>query len=202
MSDLFASKADDWDERPIPAQISEGVFAALQDAVALSDDMVVMDFGAGTGLICTKIAPLVKHIIAVDISQSMLNKLAQKPALQGKSEIVCQDILEQPLDRKVDLIVSAMATHHVEDTLRLLRAWPDHLVEGGQVAIADLDKEDGDFHPPDTEGVFHHGFDREVLGEMFVEAGFTRPSFVTACEVSREQKTYPVFLLTATRVES
>ena len=46
MSDLFQDKADDWDTRPIPAQISEGVFASLHEHVALTEDLRVMDFGA------------------------------------------------------------------------------------------------------------------------------------------------------------
>jgi len=40
-----------------------------------------MDFGAGTGLITSQVAPLVKKIVAVDISETMLNKLFTKPEL-------------------------------------------------------------------------------------------------------------------------
>lgn len=199
MTDLFQDKAADWDARPVPLQISEGVFAAISEAVATSPSMTLMDFGAGTGLISEKIAPHVGHIIAVDISAAMLERLAAKPALQGKVEIACQDILDQPLGRAVDLIVSAMAMHHVEDTAALARAFAAHLAPGGQVALADLDTEDGLFHPPEAEGVFHHGFDRDALGALFVEAGFRDVSFRTACEVHRDARAYPIFLLTATR---
>jgi len=198
-TDLFSDKAGDWDSRPIPAQISEGVCAAIFEQVDLDPGLTVMDFGAGTGLICSQLAPKVKEVLAVDISRAMLEQLAQKPELQGRVAIRCQDILQQPLDRRVDLVVSAMAMHHVEDTRALLTALFEHLEPGGRVALADLDKEEGDFHPPGIEGVYHDGFEREPLGALLVEAGFQSPRFVTACEVDREGKSYPIFLVTAAK---
>lgn len=199
MTDLFREKADDWDTRPVPAQISQGVFDALEKAVAMSDEQTVLDFGAGTGLVCAKLADRVGKVLAVDISQAMLDKLAAKDELKGKVEPICQNILETPLEEKVDLVVSAMALHHVEDTAALLRTLHAHLVPGGRIALADLDTEKGDFHPPDTDGVYHHGFDRDALGALAAEAGFEDASFVTACEVDRDEKRYPIFLLTATK---
>ncbi|MCA9560742.1 MAG: methyltransferase domain-containing protein [Myxococcales bacterium] len=199
MTDLFEEKAHDWDTRPIPVQISEGVARALAEHVKLDDQMTVMDFGAGTGLICSRVAPAVGRIIAVDVSRAMLAKLAEKPEMVGKVETVCQDIVERPLGRQVDLIVSAMAMHHVADTRALFEAFAAHLVPGGRIALADLDTEDGDFHPPDAEGVFHAGFDRDALGAIAEAAGFRDVRFVTAAEVDREGKTYPIFLLTAAK---
>ena len=139
------------------------------------------------------------EVLAVDISKAMLEQLAAKPELAGKVEIFCQDILEAPLGRRADLIVSAMAMHHVRDTAALMRALFDHLAPGGQVALADLDTEDDTFHPPGTEGVFHAGFDRDALAAVMREAGFQDPSFTTAVEVTKEGRRYPVFLVTATR---
>lgn len=143
MTDLFQDKAEDWDARPLPMMISEGVGKALLNGIELHEDMRVMDFGAGTGLICSHVASHVKRVYAVDISASMLEKLAAKPGLQGKVEPVCQDILERPLSQRFDLIVSAMALHHVEDTERVFRTFAQHLKPGGQIALADLDREDG-----------------------------------------------------------
>lgn len=184
---------------PVPAQISAGVGRALLERVPLRDDMVVMDFGAGTGLICAHVAPHVARVVAVDISAAMLEQLATKPELQGRVEVVCADILETPLDRDFDVVVSAMAMHHVEDTGRLVRTLAEHLAPGGHIALADLDAEDGTFHPPDTEGVYHHGFDRDALRALLEENGFSEIAFTTAVEVDRGEKLYPVFLVTATR---
>ena len=200
MIDLFKDKAKDWDERPVPAQISEGVFDALKEAVAWSSEQTVMDFGAGTGLVCTKLAPLVKRVVAVDISQAMLAVLAEKAQTQGNVEVVCQNILDTPLAHQVDVVVSAMAMHHVEDTRLLLKVFSEHLAAGGQVALADLDAEDGDFHPPGTEGVYHAGFHREQLGALLEQAGFVEPRFRTACVVDKDAKRYPIFLVRAHKV--
>ena len=199
MKDLFEDKAAGWDAQPLPVQISQGVYTALTSAVALSPTLTVMDFGAGTGLVGAKIAPHVGRILAVDLSQAMLDQLAKKEELQGKVELFCQNILETPLARRVDLVVSAMAMHHVKDTRALLGALYDHLTPGGKVALADLDREDGDFHPPGTEAVYHAGFDREALAAMLTEVGFSDPTFVTACEVAKEGKSYPIFLVAATK---
>ncbi len=199
MADLFKDKADDYDSRSVPQQISEGVVSAMTARLALSLDLTVMDFGAGTGLIANGIAPLVAHLHAVDISPSMLAALEKKPALQGKVTIHCQDILTTPLGLSVDLVVSAMAMHHVDDTEALLRTLYAHLKPGGQLGLADLDAEDGTFHPPGIEGVFHDGFDRAPLVSKLERAGFVDITIDTAAVVHRDGKDFPVFLATARR---
>jgi 2-polyprenyl-3-methyl-5-hydroxy-6-metoxy-1,4-benzoquinol methylase len=198
MRDLFKQKAADWDERPIPLIISEAVGGLLRAEIPWEPDWRVMDFGAGTGLVASHIAPLVGHIGAVDISAAMLEKLAAKPELAGKVHIHCRDLIAEPLGEVFDVIVSAMALHHVEDTSALLRTFRDHLAPGGRLALADLDAEDGSFHPPGTEAVFHPGFDRDELAAKFRRAGFEDVAFQTAVEVVRESgQAYPVFLVTA-----
>ena len=197
MSDLFKEKADNWDARPMSQILSEGVGKTLLDNVEISSGQSVMDFGAGTGLLCGHVAPKVKRVVAVDISPAMLERLAQKVDLQGKVETICQDILKQPLSEEFDLIISAMALHHVKDTEGLLSAFAGHLAVGGRVALADLDKEDGSFHPADVQGVYHHGFDRDELLQLLEAAGFSDVEFVTALEVERDGGSYPIFLVTA-----
>ena len=92
-----------------------------------------------------------------------------------------------------------MAMHHVADTPAMLRALWRHLQPGGRVALADLDAEDGSFHPPGVEGVFHHGFDRESFAAHLRDAGFDDVVIDTACVVTRDAKRFPVFLATARR---
>lgn len=199
MADLFDEKSKDWDTNDMIRALSSGVGSAILEHVPLDTAMCVMDFGAGTGLISTRIAPHVGKIVAVDISIAMLEKLAAKEALRGKVEIVRRDLLDSPAIGKFDLIVSAMAMHHVEDTERLIATFAEHLDSGAGVALADLDTEDGSFHPPETEGVFHFGFDRDALVDILARHGFTDIAFRTAHTVEKESGRYPVFLLTATK---
>ena len=196
-TDLFKEKSEDWDSREHVKKLSKAVGQTVLQKVALNDEMDVLDFGAGTGLICSQIAPLVHNVLAVDISQSMLDKLAGKPELQGKVNTSCQNILTQPLDKTFDLIVSAMAIHHVEDTPLLIQRFSEHLNKGGKIALADLDKEEGTFHPANTEGVFHFGFERDSFTALLSDAGFDNIQFHTAHIIEREDGRYPVFLVTA-----
>lgn len=197
MTDLFASKAEDWDNGDMKQMLSQAIGGAMVQEVGFQTNNTVMDFGAGTGLICSAIAPHVQNIAAVDISPSMLERLAAKPELQDKVNTVCQDILDDPLDMKFDVVVSAMAMHHVQDTDAMLQSFYAHLHDGGKVALADLDKEDGTFHPADIEGVYHDGFTREELQNKLEKVGFKHIRFETVTTVYKEDKTYPVFMLTA-----
>ena len=197
MADLFEEKSRDWDANDMVLRLSAGVGASVLEHVPLREDWAVLDFGAGTGLVSAHVAPRVARVVAVDVSQAMLDVLVAKPELAGKVEAVCQDILQSPLAETFDLVVSAMVMHHVEDTPALLKAFVDHLGPGGMLAVADLDAEDGSFHPADIEGVYHSGFDRSALGQLLEQQGFTDVRFVTAHTVNKEEREYPVFLVTA-----
>lgn len=199
MSDLFNEKAKDWDVNEMVLQLSKATSSAILKNIELNDEMQIMDFGAGTGLITSYVFPHVKNIVAVDVSQAMLDQLVSKPELQGKVEAVCQDIIKQPLKQKFDLIMSAMAMHHIEDTRLLIKTFAEHLKTNAKVALADLDFEDGTFHPADIEGVYHDGFDRDNLKSILEKNGFKDIKFVTAHTVNKENKSYPVFLVTATK---
>lgn len=199
MSDLFTEKAKDWDMNEMVLQLSNATSSAILENINFKGDMQVMDFGAGTGLITAQVASHVHSITAVDISESMLNELTQKVNLKDKVKAVCQDITKQPLGKKFDVIMSAMAMHHVEDTNLLVQRFSEHLNSGAQVALADLDAEDGDFHPAEIEGVYHDGFDRDSLQAILEKNNFKNIKFVTAHTVNKEVKNYPVFLVTATK---
>lgn len=199
MTDLFKDKAGDWDSRPAPKIISESVGAAILEAIEWRPSMRAMDFGAGTGLVSSHVAPRVEKLWAVDVSGAMLEQLSNKAELDGKVETVCRDIVAEPLAMTFDLIVSAMALHHVADTQALLERFRDNLEPGGQLALADLDAEDGTFHAPETSGVFHLGFDRTELQRQLEAAGFESCRFETAVEVPKNERSYPIFLVTATR---
>lgn len=201
MADLFEEKAKDWDANERRTNLSRAIGNTILEQVALNERMTVMDFGAGTGLVSGAIAPRVRRIVAVDTSQAMLEKLAAKAELQGKVDIFCRDITESPLEDRFDLVVSAMTLHHVKDIPALFQTFAQHLNTGGTVALADLDKEDGSFHPQGTEGVFHSGFDRDELRRTMQNNGFEKVEFVTAHTINGDRGDFPVFLVTARKAE-
>jgi SAM-dependent methyltransferase len=198
MSQYFDEKALEWDADERRRQLSSAIGSSILARIPLDDRMDVLDFGAGTGLISAHVAPRVNKIVAVDTSESMLAALAAKQELSGKVEAVCADITKSPLGARFDLVISAMAMHHVPDTTELIQSFADHLKPCGRLALADLDTEDGSFHPDKAAGVFHHGFDRGKLQEILALCGFRDIHFFTAHTVIKDEKRYPVFLVTAT----
>ena len=200
MTDKFKDKAKDWDVSDRVRQLSAGIGSSILKNVELKANMHVMDFGAGTGLITSQVTPFVNKITAVDISQAMLEQLIAKQELKGKVQALCQDITHHPTGEQYDLIMSAMAMHHVEDIDNMVKQFAAHLKSGGKIALADLDKEDGSFHPKGVEGVYHSGFERSEFQATLEKHGFKDVHFVTAHTVQGETKTYPVFLALATKV--
>ena len=92
-------------------------------------------------------------------------------------------------------MVSLLVLHHVADTAQALSAIYDLLLPGGHLALADLDAEDGSFHDPFAEGIHHRGFERSALVEAAKAAGFVEVRTVTATEIERDGRRYPLFLI-------
>jgi len=197
VTDLYKEKAESYDSEDWEKELSFVAESIILSKLPLDDQMHVMDFGAGTGLLCSHIAPMVKKITAVDISEAMLEKLMAKPKLKNKVDILCRDIIKNPIDEKFDLIMSAFAMHHVEDTNKLIQSFVRLLEPGSRIALIDVDKENGSFHGEDNQGVFHCGFDREALKSILIMNSFEQIDFVTTHHFKWDGRTYSAFLVTA-----
>jgi len=195
--DFFAEKANDYDKEQSRTQNVSTIAQTILREVSFSKEMNIMDFGSGTGLLLSEIAPYVGKITAVDISSSMIAVLkSKKEGIKCSLEIVQMDLTKETLDKKFDAIISSMTIHHVEDTLALFKKFHSLLEEEGFLAIADLDTEDGTFHTEDT-GVFHCGFDREDFVQMVKSAGFKDIKIQNASIIEKPTNDYSVFLITA-----
>ena len=199
MTDIFKERSKDYDANDMVKQLSSAIGSCIIENVELNEQMHVLDFGAGTGLISSQIAPYVKKITAVDISQSMLDKLNAKPEITDKVKTLCHDITIQPIGKEYDLIMSAMAMHHVEDTDNLIKRFSDHLKSGAKIALADLDEEDGSFHPAGMDDVYHDGFERNKFQATLEKHGFKDINFETAHTINGQTRPYPIFLAVATK---
>jgi len=200
---IFDLHAAEWDANPDRAGRSRAVAGALFARLPLSRNMTVMDFAAGTGMLTLLLQPHVGRITAVDGSQGMLEVLTKKleSAHIESVETLLWNIEERELPpAKYDLIVSTMTMHHVRDVQNALRQFYRDLNSGGSLAVADLDRENGDYHA-DNEGVEHFGFDREKLKTLFAETGFVEIEDQTVYVVRKQtghgaEKAFPVFLIT------
>jgi cyclopropane fatty-acyl-phospholipid synthase-like methyltransferase len=197
--DFFAQKAASYEQNPQRVDNVVAIGNAIKAQVPLHREMQLLDFGSGTGLLLQQIAPLVAKITAVDVSPAMNAQLRAKAADIGcELEVLEQDLLQIPLQRQFDGIISSMTLHHIADIPALFRQFHRMLKPDGFIALADLDSEDGSFHTEDT-GVYHLGFDRADLVAQARAAGFVEVQIVDASVVQKPQGQYPVFLLCATR---
>ena len=192
----FDELAKIWDEAPYRVENAKKIGQAIVDNIPLNKDWKILDFGAGTGLLTFYIQPYVKTIDAVDISKGMLEKLQEKAKSANINTInpVFKDLEKDDLgDNEYDAIISSMTLHHIKDVSSFLKKLNKALKEGGYLAIADLEKEDGDFHS-DNEGVYHFGFSKEELEKYYKEAGFKDFKFLIVNKIEKNNKEYPVFL--------
>ncbi len=197
--DHFEHKSKSWDMSSMRVQNAKGIAELIVKNIKLDKKMKLMDFGAGTGLLSYFVAPFVSKITAVDNSPSMLLEFENKcNEFVCETEVIEKDLSTDTLDEKFDGIISSMTIHHLEDTVALFKKFYNMLNDGGFIAIADLDTEDGSFHSDGT-GVFHHGFDREVLEAIAEEAGFKEIRFELASTINKPHRTFTVFLMTAVK---
>lgn len=98
--DHFAQNAGEYDSERV--QNVQNIANTILKEVRFSKDMRIMDFGSGTGLLLTEIAPYVGEITAVDVSSSINNVLRSK-----LNDLSCSvDIQEHPVPVQCFLVVN------------------------------------------------------------------------------------------------
>jgi ubiquinone/menaquinone biosynthesis C-methylase UbiE len=199
----FDQAAPHWDENPTRLALTRAIAAAVAANVPLAPDWTALEYGCGTAALSLLLADRLGRIVAADRSPGMLAEVRRKIAVArvGNLTIWNLDLLAraQVPKERFDLILCAMAMHHVADVHRLLRAFAALLRPGGWLALADLQREDGSFHG--GERVPHHGFDPPALGATLAKAGLANPAWRDVHILRRGERDYPVFLLTAQRPE-
>lgn len=195
----FDQVAAEWDSNPTRVGLAQAIAHAIRQVVPLRSDMSVLDFGAGTGLLTLALLPHVKAITAMDASGEMLRVLTGKLTAAGIANVRCLHANiagDNALTPEYDLVVSAMALHHVQDAAGAIRRLRAGLKPGGWLALADLAKEDGSFHGENSSGVYHNGFEGTDLSGWFTTAGLTDVAIHTAHRIDRGGRAYDVLLVT------
>jgi ubiquinone/menaquinone biosynthesis C-methylase UbiE len=196
----FDERAPEWDT-PERIERAGAVAGLILEAIAPAPDARVLELGAGTGLLGLALLPHVGSVVLADASGGMLDVADAKiaagdhPGARTLRHVLTVDDLP---DERFDLVVSLMALHHVPDTAAALDRIAALLVPGGRIAIVDLEAEDGSFHGDPAEPVLH-GFRRDGLRAIAEAAGFRDVAFRPAWAMTKNDRAYPLFLVTATR---
>ena len=198
----FNKEAAMWDENPMRIKMSQDVTDTIRKQIVLEPEMNVMDFGCGTGLVTLRIQPFVNSIIGIDSSQGMLDVFNVKVAkleLKNVSSLFVNPDKGDILSGNYNLVLSNMTLHHIKEIEALLKQFHDVIAPGGYLCISDLDLDNGQFHNDNT-GVFHFGFSRESVKDIFTNIGFENVKDTTAAEVTKsiadgQMKTFSIFLI-------
>jgi len=194
----FDTRAKTWDSGDTRVNGAQTIANAIKEKITLKEDMEIIDFGVGTGLLGFIIAEDVKKVYGVDTSTQMLIKLEEKNTPELNIEAIHQDIIQNPLTQTVHGLVSSMTLHHVEDLKAFFDTIYQNIHEEGFIAIADLESEDGTFHSDNT-GVFHFGFEDKELCSIVEKSGFKNVQFENINVINKPHKDFGIFLLTATK---
>jgi ubiquinone/menaquinone biosynthesis C-methylase UbiE len=122
-------------------------FLAIRDRVVelaepRPDDLAV-DLGAGTGLLALALAPRVRRLVAVDISERMLDRLDDAAAADAVHNVepLVADLRRLPLeDESATLVVSNYVFHHLDDSGKQLALAEARRIlrPGGRLVVCDM----------------------------------------------------------------
>ena len=203
MENNFDQVASEWDNNQIHVKRTEAVANAILSTIEINQEMIALEFGAGTGMLSFALKDRFAEITLMDSSFQMVCVTVGKIAAQGVHNLFPMffDLEKDEYNEKTfDVIFSQMALHHVADIDNLILKFSKLLNPGGILAIADLYKEDGTFHDKTFTG--HNGFDPEQLMEKLKRQNFYKINYKKCYEMEKLSaegtvKNFPIFLITA-----
>ncbi len=121
---------------------SQGVdLVALAALVKGQSTARVLDLGCGGGHVAYAVAPEVAEVVAYDLSQQMLDVVAQTAASRGLGNLVTEQGPAEHLpfaDASFDMVLSRYSAHHWRDFEAGLREAARVLKPGGRAGFVDV----------------------------------------------------------------
>jgi len=195
----FDTLASEWDNNPRRVKLAKKAVAEIKKNVEIHQNMKVLDYGTGTGLVLLNLQSEVEHVTGMDNSQGMLDVLQKKLENAKITNVKLQkhDIDKEILpENQYDLITINMALHHIEDTNAFAKKTHKALKKGGYLCITDLVTEDGTFHE-NNNGVRHFGFDTQKLSEILENNDLKIEKKYIYNEIIKHDKNkkFPIFII-------
>lgn len=120
--------ATNWDTNPLVVEYSKKAFNSLLEFVNI-EDLNILDFGCGTGLLTELMQPKAKRIVALDSSAAMITVLKKKklPRIDAIEALLTRDLIQTntSMANKFDLIVASSVCGFLpnyKQTLKLLKS--------------------------------------------------------------------------------
>lgn len=159
---FWTRRAASWDHG---AGNNPGLVKVVERVIAESaarPDARAVDVGCGSGQLTLRLAPIVSSVLAIDVSDKMVQLLAENAAAAGITNIEGRAVPVESLEIEpgsVDLVVSNYVLHHLRDADKAVvvakaASW---LRPGGRLVVGDM--------------MFGRGGDardREIIGSKIV----------------------------------
>lgn len=161
--EFFSSAAGQW------AQLREELFGRRFDLHALlpllDPAWTVADLGCGTGQLAAAMAPFVRHLVAVDDSDAMLEAAEGRLARFANVELRRGSIESLPVDDEtLDVALLVLVLHHLPEPVRSLRQAVRTLKPGGRLLVVDMLSHDHEEYRQQMGHVWLGFEEEQVLG--------------------------------------
>jgi len=206
----FDDKALEWDNNPQFIERARLLAEEIKINIKLTGNESALEFGCGTGRLSRFLKNDLQKVTLVDTSQGMLNVLKERIVSENLTNFnpYFLDMLTDEIpfaNEKFDLIYTSMTIHHVADIKGIFTKFNSFLKPNSYLIIADLDKEDGNFHSPEMKFDGHFGFDKSEFENNLRETGFEPIYYKIFLEIDRITaeniiKKYPVFVIIAKKI--
>lgn len=107
----------------------------------LHDDLIVLDAACGAGHVAGQVAPQVRQVVGLDLTDDLLAIGASRLAATGVSNVLLQrgNAAAMPfVDASFDLVLCRSALHHFADCRAALEEMARVCRPGGRVAVLDM----------------------------------------------------------------
>lgn len=190
----FNQAANQWDT-PEKIEQNKNYAEEIKSLSGKKDFSHILEVGCGTGLLGSQFVTPASSLTGVDTSEGMLDVFNKKFSSMPNVRSVKINLEKEDLDENsFDLILSSMAFHHLTEPEAMIKKLRTKLSPAGLIAVIDLDKEDGTFHPdPIKMGVHHSGFAKEVI-EKWASKNELNVQVKIINTIHKNEKQYPIFL--------